>query len=70
MCYGFSLLKFKERGKPMNKNQKVNEPLQSIKLDFYKIYEICESYGVSKEVISSFLTLQRRIKHAQNSTRT
>lgn len=53
----------------MSEEQKKSE-VQTIKLDLYKIYEICESHGVSKEVISGFLTLQRRIKHAQNSART
>ena len=54
---------------PMGKKQKTNEE-QPIKIDFLKIYKICESQGVSKEVISSFLTLQRRIQHAQNTART
>jgi len=52
----------------MSKEQKTSE-VQTTKLYLYKIYQICESYGVSKEVISGFLTLQRRIQHAQNSTR-
>ncbi|WP_057776272.1 hypothetical protein [Cytobacillus dafuensis] len=52
----------------MSKEQNPSE-VQTIKLDLYKIYEICESYGVSKEVISSFRTLQRRLQHAKNSTR-
>lgn len=53
----------------MNKKKKPHE-IQTIDPVFLKIYEICESYGVSKEIISNFLTLQRGIQHARNTERT
>ena len=48
----------------------ITTELQTIKLDFQKFYEICESHGVSKELISNFLTLQEGIQHAENTKRT
>lgn len=44
--------------------------LQTIEQDFLKIHEICDSLGVSKEIISNFLTLQEGIQHAENTKRT
>ncbi|MEC2076105.1 hypothetical protein [Metabacillus fastidiosus] len=37
------------------------------KLDINKIYQICENYGVSKEIISGFINLERKIQNEQNS---
>lgn len=51
------------------KKMQNKKDLQSTNLDFIKLPEIYESHGVSKEVISSFIALQRRIQHAQNISR-
>ncbi|WP_193224644.1 hypothetical protein [Bacillus sp. B1-b2] len=49
----------------MTKKQETKENT-SFKLDIFKIYDECEKKGVSKEIISGFLKLQRRIRDAQN----
>lgn len=54
---------------PMREKQLTNEA-QTFKLDLIKIYEICETHGVSKEVISCFLKYQRGGHYEQDTTRT
>lgn len=54
----------------MNKKKKSHE-IQTIDPVFLNIYEICESHGVSKGIISGFLRLKGDlIQHAQHSKRT
>lgn len=48
-------------------NQKSTD-INFIKLDLNKIYEKCEQKGVSKEVISTFISFQRRLQDAKNTT--
>lgn len=51
----------------MDQNQE-SKDINSIELDLDKIYEECEQKGVSKEVISTFISFQRRIRDAKNPT--
>ncbi len=43
---------------------------KNTKLDLKVIYDICEEYGISKEIISIFTLFERRIKNEQYNTRT
>lgn len=69
MFCGFYFSNLKKEEMLMSKKPITTE-LQTIKSDFLKFYEICESHGVSKEIISNFLTLQGGIQHAKNTKRT
>ena len=63
----FTILKKEEM--PMSKKQ-ITDEAQTIKPDLLRIYEICETHGISKEVISCFLKYQTGGHYEQDTTRT